>query len=206
MSFYGNSIDATGLAGTVIADISSEMEEIVNNWIDSKIRPEGFTQLSATEYYDIRKDDQDELVLKNFPVISITTLTNEARATTPKVIDSSNYVCDLDSGIIQLDGANASNNAENIIEAFAKGFNSVKVEYDYGYASVPGDIVKLATLLLAKWSKIKSEQATSNGLKSVSAGDYKETFDLEFMGVKSEFDEMITELFRLAKIKYSRGV
>ncbi len=206
MSFYGDKTESASLAGVAIGNITDAMEDQINNWIDVKIRPKGFVQLSATEYYDIRKDGQNELILKNFPVISVTTLTNEARATTPKVVDSTNFVCDLDSGIIQLDGANAQNNAENIIDAFAKGFNSVKVEYTYGYTAVPSDIENLATLLMAKWVKIRDEQGTSDGLKSVSAGDYKETFDLQFMGVKSEYDEMITDFLKLAKAKYSRGV
>jgi len=73
---------------------------------------------------------------------------------------------------------------------------------------VPDIIVKLATLMLAKWAKIKGIQADGGdleGIKSVRIGNYTETYDLTFLNIRSEFDTMLDPMIKRVQAYYADG-
>lgn len=208
MIFYGNIERIVELLGTGFAesDVTVAIQNVITNWIDEHVYEAGFGEnISADEYYDIKNDNQTELMLKNFPVISISSIINDSQSDSAVTVNSDSYVVDNDTGIVQLITAVISAVDDTYINSFTKGFNSVRVQYEYGFGDVPEVIRQLANLLTAKWIKTKDVQAQADGLKSVSIGDYKETFDSNFTSVKSEYDDMITSLLNKAKSKYAKG-
>jgi len=206
MAFYGDVTKASNLAGVVVTDITAEMQETINNWIKANIKWTGFEQSQdVIEYYDIRKSNQDELILNNFPIIGVSELVNDAQSSTPTVLSIDSYVVDKSTGIIQLI-KKVNSIVSGCLGEFKKGFNSVKVTYTHGYATVPEIIAQIATLMAAKWAKIKDTQAEGDGLKAVRIGDYSETFDLSFMNIKSEYDEILLPMIKRAQEYYANGV
>jgi hypothetical protein len=196
MAFYGDSTKAEALAGTVAGTVTAEMQSVINEWINLNIRMDGFTEVTADEYYDIRKSRQAELVLEHYPVTEITGITNAVKDDSPVDLASDDYVCDEDSGIIQL----------LLGQFFAVGFNQVRVQYKYGYTVVPSDIAQIATMMAAKWAKIRDQQADADGIKQVKIGDYQETRDISFMMISSEFDDILKSMIKKAQAKYQSGV
>ena len=207
--FYGDEAEAAGLAGADVdvADLTEEMQKTVNAWIDSKLKINGFNQSDeVTEYYTIDDTGIIELMLDNCPVVdSSLTLFDNANNVSPTTVNGSCYYLDLITGIIQL-LINKSLTGSDIITEFTKGINSVKVVYKYGYEIVPGDIVVLATTVLAKWGKLRYQQTEADGLKSVKIGDYAESYDMNFLNINSEFDETIKDLVNYAIEKYGKFV
>lgn len=210
MAFYGDSTKAASLAGVNVTDITTEMQDVINNWIKANIKWNGFEESSdVIEYYDIKKSNQDEIILNNFPVISVSEIVDNVHSDAPQTLDSDSYVVDNNTGIIQLiKKANTIPIINGCLNFFSKGFNSVKVTYKYGYATVPDIIAQIATLMIAKWAKIKDTQADADGtnLKSVRIGDYSETYDLTFMNIKSEFDDILIPMIKRAQEYYADGV
>lgn len=213
-TFYGDKNKAASLAGVNASVISDVQCEVVNEWIKSNIKWSGFEESeSVTEYYDIRRNGQVELILNNFPVIEITEIVNGYNATNPEVLTDTQYTIDKESGIIQLindtEGGVTTATVNDFIHypfEFRQGFNSVKVVYKYGFAVVPDIISTIANLLLAKWLKIGIQQATADGLKSIKIADYSETYDSSFIGISSEFDPMLQPMIKKAQELYEHGV
>ena len=208
MAIYGDVSNIIELAqGSITeSDITGSIQEVVSGWIDENIYRAGFGEaISAAEFYDIKNDNQTELILKNFPVVSFTKLTDTFQADDAVEVNSDCYIIDNDSGILQLVTAYKTISGNDVINLFSKGFNSVKAEYTYGYENVPSIIGNIANLMIAKWVKMEEQQANADGLKSVSIGDYKETFDTAFMSLKSEYDGTLDGLIKQAKAKYAKG-
>lgn len=201
MSFYGSKTEAAALAGVDETEITEAKENQINSYIDTILRFEGFDSNTATEYYDILKDNQNELVLKNFPIISITSLTNEASSDDPKEIDNDSFVTDNESGILQL--INTKTVSGNAISYFAKGFNTVKVVYEYGYNSVPNDIEKFATLLMARYLEMENILSDAGVLKSIKIGNYSETYNTS---EQTQWDKPLMMMERNLIAKYAVGV
>lgn len=199
MPFYGSNTQAESLAGTISGTVTIAMQDFINSWIDENIRQDGFVVLSADEYYDIQRSGQTELLLKHFPVITVTSIEDGCQNTTPEsLVENEDYVVDKDTGIVQLLYSYSS-------IGFEVGANQVRVKYSYGYSAVPSDIYQIATMMAAKWAKIRDQQTDADGLKQVKIGDYQETRDISFMGIKSEFDDLLDPMVKKAKAKYGVG-
>jgi len=202
MAFYGDKDKASKLADVSVGFVTDEMQEVINEWINANIKSSGFVESDEIEeYYDIKKYGQNELILKNFPVTELIEIINGfGDSQLETLVLNTDYVVDDDTGIIQLLG----------YKKFIKGFNSVKVKYKYGYTVVPPIIVQIATLMAAKWASIwASDIPVGEGgevIKSVKMGDYSESYDLGFMSVKSEFDELLNPLIKRAQEYYAVGV
>jgi len=96
-----------------------------------------FDQATLTEYHD-GDGSQINLVLREFPVASVTTLHDDPDRAygASTLIAAADYVVDLTAGIITLDGL-----------VFAKGLQNIKVVYVGGYKVIPQDL-ELACLKL----------------------------------------------------------
>jgi len=194
VTFYGSAEKAADLAGVDETEITDEMIEAINSVIDSEIRTEGFTKKEVTEYYDINDNNKKQLMLKKYPVIINTLeITDNCDDESSGIVDSDNYKIDLETGIVQF---------KSTVAALTKGFKTVKAKYSHGFDTVPAIIIELATLLMAKYAKVKDQNGDADGLASFSAGNYNERRDLQFLNVNSEFDSMIKKLTDKAKILY----
>jgi hypothetical protein len=198
--FYGDVTIAAGLCGLTAAELTADMQAIINGIINSEIRVDGFGKTEIIEYHTIKSANRTELMLKKYPVIdSSVEIIDDANDSTSEIMDTDNYRVDNETGIIQLLTNKCTTNS---ISHFTEGIHSVKVTYEHGFDTVPNNIAKLANLLLAKWGKVKSQNADADGLRSLSVGNYSESRDLSFMNVASEFDDEINKLIKSAKIKY----
>ena len=208
LNFYGNQEDAVEMAGSGVSEDDAEMSmlEAINNWIDTKVNQDRFIESDEiTEYHSFADTGKTELMLNKCPVVSGSlTLYDDVNNSTPVTVDSSCYYLDLETGIIQL-LKDKTLTGSNVITEFTKGTHSVKVVYKYGYSTVPIDIKRFATLLLAKWLKLRNQQADANGLSKIQIGDYSESYDMKFMNIQSEFDPEINDLFPKLVSKYFKG-
>jgi hypothetical protein len=195
MIFYGSVAKVSSLSGIDSSEITEAMQEIINVWIDENIRQDGFVQYNADEYYDIGKFGQNELVLRHFPVISLSVITKTG-SPNESVVPVEDYVIDKESGIIQL--INSS--------SLPRGMNSIRVKYKYGFAIVPDDIAQIANLMLARWAEISAQQDDADGLKQVKIGDYMELRDTGFGGINAKYGPLIDPLVKKAQGKYNIGV
>lgn len=203
-TFYGSTSEAAELSGLAEVNLTEAMQSAINEWINLNIREYGFFEVVISdEYYSIMNDNQKELILEKYPIISKESveIVDDVNSNSPVIVDESCYHVDLNSGLIQL--IPKSLNSSTAINNFTKGIHSVKVSYSYGYSNVPSDIAKIATLLLAKWGKVSDLNSDADGLKNLKIGDYSESKDLSFMSVESEFDVILSKLISQAKIKYA---
>jgi hypothetical protein len=195
MAFYGDIEKAAQLAGVDSQSVLDIMTSVINEWIDSNIR--NFGNHEVEEYYSVTKDNVTELVLKNFPIITLNSVIDDADESNGGDDITDSVLADKESGILYLD------RYRNGISSFTKGIHSVKVNYKYGYLEVPQIIKDLATMALAKWLDIiNSSSDKDSDLKSVRIGDYQETYDMSFMSIKTKYDGEITMLYKGAKNKY----
>ena len=203
MAFYGDTTKATNLAGVDLALATTEKQELVNAYIDTEIRWGGFVQSNGDEHYDIRKDFQSELVMKNHPIISVTAVYADANTDTPMLVDVSNYVFDGDSGILQLIQSKDLVTSVQKLGYFPKGYQNVHVTYVYGYSVVPDIIVKYATYVLARYLKMEDNYGKAGIIKSLKIGNYTEAYDSYS---KTEWDEMLKQIDKSLKAEYASGV
>jgi len=209
VSFYGSVSEAASLAGVLAAELTSAMQTQVMAWIDGKTyNGESFSSHSVTdEKYDIGRPMAGELLVKNLllnhrPIIAISALTDDARSTSPTLVNSGAYVLDHggESGIVKLESKAVT--GADVITGFTRGTQAVKISYTWGFATVPAKVGNLATLMLAKWGEINTQQTASDGLKLIEAGDYKEQYDMTFLNVRTKYDAEIKQLWKELREKY----
>lgn len=209
INYYGDDSDALQLCpGCTQDNITDTMRMTIKEWIDNNLRPEnsgGFEESeSITEYHDIKKENTKSIISKKFPIIQVISITDNAQDSNNNTeLNSGNYLIDYETGIIQL--LQYSLAGTSWIYKFTVGAGSVKLVYKHGFTTVPSIISKIGTLMMAKWIKISDSQVDADGLKSVKIGNYSESYDLQFLGIKSEFDSELNSLINKAKRMYANG-
>lgn len=115
-----------------------------------------FESSTITEYYD--GDGTGTLLVKNIPIISVTSLHDDVDRVfgSDDLIDSSDYVLDENTGEIEL-----------LSNYFTIGDKNIKVVYIAGYATVPTDI-KIAIANLAWASYIEA----NGGINAIQGQDF----------------------------------
>jgi hypothetical protein len=203
--FYGDVSTAIKLSGLTLesSDVSTELQEIINNWINSEIKFEGFgSPVEAVEYYDINRQYQSELMLKKFPVTDVTELIDGFNSINKTLmVKDKDFVIDKETGIIQI----IHNNEQYNLFAkkyFSVGHNSVKVTYKYGFESVPDLIKSIASLALAKQLKIGSYSNDTGNIKSIKIGNWGESYDTDMGNIKQEYDDKIKSMIIKAKQQF----
>ena len=128
-----------------------------------------FTELSfetvgpVMEVYDANESDQ--VVLQNIPVQSVSAVyfgTNPD-GTGGSLVDASSYAAELDTGLIKFQ-----------CQYTPKGRKTVRVDYTYGYASLPPDIKH--AILLAVEADFRRKGSKSIGRTSRAKKDEREGF------------------------------
>lgn len=127
-----------------------------------------FVSETFTEYYD--GSGLPDLILKNYPIISVTSLNIDGSRVFDSVTDvtvADNVIIDNNAGIITL-WRNYSH--------FPKGLRNVKVVYVAGYATIPVD-VQHAAKLAVQYTYKRHYTDQKIGISSESVGDKTTTFD-----------------------------
>lgn len=150
------------------------LEEIINSSYKVLERHIGQALLQATytEFYD--GDDSNILILKKWPVISVTSVhvDSERDFDSDDLVDSGDYVVDTELGIIEIFQAEGSGPTW-----FAKGTKNIKVIYSAGFASIPADFAQVGTEYAA-WIFNRSG---TEGFDSASLGAKTESYDKAFL-------------------------
>ena len=93
------------------------------------------TQTTFTDKIDITSEGQNEVLLNNFPVISVSSLSVDGTS-----VSSSAYYLDKDVGVIRY---------TSLSKFFPTGRQIVEATYVGGFASIPNDLEFAAAILAA---------------------------------------------------------
>lgn len=151
----------SALVAALIAPISAAVKKFCHR---------DFYETEYIEYLDV-SSGQDQLYLKQYPLISIEEVNNDAdwlyAASTE--VDSDDYAMIEDEGIIQLKTG----------ISLSAGRRAVKVEYTAGYGDAIEDLPEDLKEAVARWIVISSKMWSADqlGVKSLSQGDVRVVYD-----------------------------
>ena len=155
-SYLGlNSVDNDTLIEGFIEAVSA----MFNSYCDRKLTARDYSYLSQDQAYDpdnalLSGSGYPELLLPQYPVVSLTTLLVDGQAKSP-ASGNSGYVIDASAGVISLLG-----------EVFPRGPHNVSLVYRAGFETVPADLAQAAV----EQSTIRfQESAAGKGRLGVSA-------------------------------------
>lgn len=96
-----------------------------------------FAARNLTEYYD--GDESGILILNEYPVNSITSIHDDTDRVygSDTLIASTDYVIKSDDGMVKFDGV-----------LLTKGIDNIKVVYNAGFSTLPGDLVSACEMLV----------------------------------------------------------
>ncbi len=148
----------------IVGDLVNQVSQFINDYCGHPL-----LQATYTEFYD--GDGTNELILRNFPVVSVTTIHDDPLrvfgADTAKVV-ASDVMLEKGAGIVRL-----WNNGGY----FNRGEGNVKVVYVAGYAlaSVPYSIQLAVRRLVAKIYR-QSYQTPKDGVQTETQQDRTTTY------------------------------
>jgi hypothetical protein len=210
-STYYQLATARLLSGLAIAEVSDANMNSLGALADSEVEAitaQKYSSTQVTEYYSIyppvRVDSikRNRILLKHYPIISIDAFTlldtsNNAYATldtlssteigTNYIYNSADYYCDPLTGIIEL---------------FTYTFDLVprraKIQYTYGYSSIPTVITELSSLITAQmaWANFLGAsfdrtQKYSVPEQSFDKGDFKDRASATLSNLADRKKELI---------------
>lgn len=153
----------------VEADIKDSFLTFADSYIDALVKTQ-FRSITVTEKYDVETETQDTIFLKNYPIVSIDYVKDGVNT-----IDSNDYAIYNEEGYIRLHWQHDWRLVDE--PYFTRGLQQVEIKYTYGYATVPGLISFLATLLVAELVDMsKSSAVGGKELKSEDIGAYSYTY------------------------------
>ena len=156
--------------GTTAEDVI--ISDLVNNASQQAAQYCGrrFVSETYTEYYD--GDGSDKLIVKNYPIISVTSLhddTNRLFQSYSEIDVSANVLLESGAGIVRL---------WNEYSAFSKGKANIKIVYVAGYTTIPYSL-QHAALLIVMYTYKRQYQDQRIGLQSETIGDRNMTYSNE---------------------------
>jgi len=196
--------------GVTVDDIKETWRDWAKTIIDQECQHDFYANDAGTEVHDIDRDDQDTVILRHWPVLSVTRLRdciNGVTSSTPTTISSDHYHVYTADGRIRL--------VSDTYSYFTKGPVNVDVQYTYGYTEVPSDVRMLANMLVAFRAQVwllEEEQASVSalGVKSIVMADYEATFGQDLKMVESKFGDKVTggvqRMMKLVVQKYGYGM
>lgn len=214
IEYYDNKTQAAALVTGIVAD------DIEDAWrldakltIDSLLGYDIDEHTVENEYYDVKDRQQISLAIKNWPLISITAVTDDAQGSIPSSISLDDILIDEAKGIIYLKQTNST----DFVYYFTRGRQSVKITYVWGWATVPTKIAQLATLLVARHAQHKKweddytdEGIPSGGFKQFKLSEFSITLDSAdeggLGGMPTKFDGMILNEMKRVKATYARDI
>jgi uncharacterized phiE125 gp8 family phage protein len=143
--------------------------KILENYIGHQIK-----SATYTEYYN--GDDTGELMLRNWPIVSITSIhidqDGDRSWESDELINSANYYYDADNGIIEFVQATGTGPTW-----FEPGIKNIKVIYVAGYATIPNELVHALVMYVA-WL---FNRTATEGTTTMALGGKTEVYDHSFL-------------------------
>ena len=147
------------------------LEEIINSTYKVLEKHIGRQVLQATytEYYD--GDSSGRLILKKWPVISVTSIhvDPEREFGSDDLMDADDYYLDTELGIVEVFQATGSGPT-----SFPKGIKNVKAVYVAGFTSIPADLAQVAT----EYAAFVFNRSGTEGFRSQSLGQKSESYEV----------------------------
>lgn len=155
---------------TQLTDLINRSYKILEAYIGHPIKSH-----SVTEYHD--GDGTTKLMLRDFPVISITSISIDTDldrdfTDSDEQVLSTNYYVDNDNGIIEFVDDEGSGPI-----VFETGVKNIKIVYTAGYATIPADLVH-AGCMHVSWL---FQRSATEGLTTASMGGKAEVYDNQFL-------------------------
>lgn len=147
---------------TFLENLANRAYKILETYLGRQIKSQ-----TLTEYYDgPESPDQSELILNQFPIISVTSIHDDLDRgfSSTYLIDSGDYVIYKERGVVKLFRNEA---------AFQKGIQNIKIVYVAGYSTIPGDLVDA----LIQMIEFMFNRARTAGFQSQALGGKSETYD-----------------------------
>ena len=198
---------AVALSGKSIVDLNDNIKNAIVDYVET-IGIELFLGRDFTSH-DITiinpelhspNSNQQSIILKNYPVISITRLRDNIHVSLESsistLVEHVNFEVIKDTGIIKL----IYDSDEEIIEPilfFTSGTNTVDVAYTYGFETPPDDIKAFANLLASKIIKLWEYMDGTTNLKSYKMANYEQ----RVIDIVKSVDSGIDYLIKNAKVK-----
>lgn len=115
LSMESGDTDYDTLLGLMASAVQSVFDELTDRTFESAV---------FTEYYSGR-NKQEKVFLKNYPIISITSIHDDSDRVygSDTLISSDDYTYDSDTGIVYIEGG------------VFKGFNNIKIVYTAGFTA-----------------------------------------------------------------------
>jgi len=138
-----------------IDELLTDADELVNGYLGVA----GLTVTSYNETHDIMAS-QDWVALTNRPITSVAALTDNGQA----LVEGTDFYADSATGYLRLLSS---------VDVFTVGRQKVSVTYSAGYATVPSDIVRAATMAAAAQFNVEGH----SGLESERTASYSYKVD-----------------------------
>ena len=165
---------STTNSDTLLSAMISGYSAAIDNWTNRT-----FTQTTTT--YKANGNGSAILMLKDYPVISVSSVTVDGIAYIQSDGKTSGYIAD--DFAIYLIGAR-----------FNKGFQNVSVSYSFGYATIPNDIKQTVIELVA----YKFKETDRIGLQSKTLAGEVISYDLR--DVKDHYRSILNNYNRVVPV------
>lgn len=219
MAYTSTANVAAELGGVTIDGSSTPTSTTVDSWIaDAKAEIDersGMTFESTAitssdyEYHDY--DGSGYIFTKNFPIISVESVEFETGgiggtaetwvAYTEGRTVNDEFVVYKDLGAIKFHTSDTRSMP-------LAGFQNARLEYTYGYSSVPANVGRLATLLVAKRylttvaSKTASEEGGSVTVGTISVSDPTNYANARLKQYDEEIKQLFADLIGTLKVRH----
>jgi len=179
-TFSSSTTPTDTYVNSLITDIDSEIDALTGTT---------WTSTANTEYFDLNQTT-NRFIVSKYPLISITSVEyNDYTNTDPTF--NPNWVA-FDNNRLVGDFI--------ITDKSVSGENKVKIVYNYGHASVPADVKKLATLMVVK-QIVASDDVANSGTESLSIGSLSLTTNIGLNRMLNLDSSIEAQLKRVGKYK-----
>ncbi len=215
-ALYIDFTKAKSLAG-INDTLTDAIKDAITEWVENlKIKlilgtdfSSGSVTTSDPELHSI-SEFQDSIILKKFPVISVSRLRDNIRASSPKtLVENTDFAIDKNIGAIYII-RNTDNIYNDTIDIsgyyFTTGINTVDVAYTYGWSDIPEDIKSFAIVYAAKILRMWSKFTNAGDTIEFSMGDYSEKVGQWDKVIDNQFDPIINESLIALKSKYKNYI
>ena len=208
---------AIKLAGLTLLDVNdANLQEAIVNYVENLSIDAVFGRdflmdeitTSNPELHNIG-ENQNTIITKHFPIISVTRLRTNIRATVSSSVltltEHTNFEIDKNAGLIHLIIAEEMTDIMKTIEYFVEGYNSTDVCYTYGYLTPPSDIIAYANIMAAKILRAYKnwEIDVSSNTISLTMGDYTEKVSDWARQMNDVYDTILNKSLLMLLNKYA---
>lgn len=146
-------------AVTIHDELIDTLVEVADQDVLGFVGMAAVTATSTTESYDITNEYTTEVVLRNFPVSSVSSVVVGGGT-----LATTSYYLDSNTGVVRL---------QDNAGFFPPGSQEVEVSYSYGFSTIPADLSFAATIIAtAHFNRVRH-----SGLVGEGMGAYRYTMD-----------------------------